>query len=135
IQMDRTGAAGTVLATNMRSGQPEILAQEIRQMQSRLNLTLECATIDSNADTMSPRHSPSAQEPGEVGGITGAFGSRGLGRPPSAKTRKTTISSGRGAPAIMTVIVSISSKDHGSSLCPNGISIAAPAAATFTFEG
>ena len=71
VQMDRTGAAGAVLATDMRPGQAEILAQEIRQMQSRLDLPLERAAIDRYTNLMSPRHSPSAQEPGVAGGITG----------------------------------------------------------------
>src|SRR5215469_17032792 len=55
-------------------------------------------------------------------------------RPPSAIAITTRISSGRGASATETVIVSKCGKDQESSLCPSGTSSNAPAAATLTFD-
>jgi hypothetical protein len=46
-----------------------------------------------------------------------------------------TISSGRGASAIITVTVSKWSIDQTSSLCPSGKSMGVPATATLAFEG
>ena len=57
------------------------------------------------------------------------FGTRALIRAASAKATAITISSGRGASAMHSVMVSIWSKDHRSSLCPNGTSSEAPAEA------
>src|SRR5207248_11448722 len=55
-------------------------------------------------------------------------------RPPSAIAITTRISSGRGAAATETVIVSKCGNDQESSLCPSGTSSKAPAAATLTFD-
>src|SRR6516162_9913980 len=64
----------------------------------------------------------------------GSVPQRFRSRPPSAIAITTKISSGRGASATNTVIVSKCGKDQESSLCPSGTSRIAPAAATLTFD-
>ena len=46
IDEHRTCAANTVLAADMGTGKSEFVAQEIREQQSRLDLSLEDAPID-----------------------------------------------------------------------------------------
>jgi hypothetical protein len=60
---------------------------------------------------------------------------RGISRPPSANARTTTISSGLGASATETVMVSKWSKDQASSLCPSGTSMVVAGVPILTFEG
>jgi homoserine O-acetyltransferase len=60
---------------------------------------------------------------------------RGWARPPSATAMITTISSGRGASATMTVMVASSGKWKMLSLLASGTSMLVPAAATLVVEG
>jgi hypothetical protein len=49
IEQHRAGAARTLLAADVGAGQSEIVAQEIREMTSRLHLAGEAATIVAQA--------------------------------------------------------------------------------------
>jgi hypothetical protein len=50
IEQDGAGAAQGGFATDMRSGQPAEIAQEMNEQQARLNLVLVRSAIDSNID-------------------------------------------------------------------------------------
>ena len=61
VDAHRAGAANPVLATDMGSGQLQMLAQEIRQIEPRQNMRIDALAVDSSeigigAVTPVPRH-------------------------------------------------------------------------------
>src|SRR5262249_41596960 len=80
--------------------------------------------------------SRSNHEPAYISGLyrIGSIPQQFRSRPPSAIAITTRISSGRGASATETRMVSKCGNDQDSSLCPSGTSRIAPAAAIFTFD-
>ena len=50
VEQNRAGAADAVLAAKVRSGQLELLAQEIRQMQARLHASAEGLSVQRRVD-------------------------------------------------------------------------------------
>lgn len=49
VELDGTGAAHTVFAANMRTGQSEILAQKIRQQLARLTSCFAARAVDGKS--------------------------------------------------------------------------------------
>ncbi len=49
IDNDRAGAAHAVLAADMGSGEPQMVAQAIRERQPRLNLHFDLSTVDTKS--------------------------------------------------------------------------------------
>src|SRR5690242_8450149 len=102
-------------------------------MHARLGITFVRLPIDGQTDPFDGRRAVHGQP--ALRGVAPSFETRGRGRPPSAKATIASISSGRGAPPTVTVMVSISSKDHGLSLWPSGTSMLSPGPPILAVDG
>ena len=70
VHAHRAGAANPVLATDMRSGQLQMLAQEIRQIEPRQNMRIDALAVDVERDRHLGRHAgPPASRSGRPSSV------------------------------------------------------------------
>src|SRR3954453_11592356 len=63
VDEDGARAADAVLAADMRAGQPEVVAEKVRQQQPRRHARLELAAVDAHMDRDAASHGHAAARP------------------------------------------------------------------------